>query len=127
MFQPIAGLKVCGRCRTSEDDLYKVVREYIYDNPGATIEEVAEATDVDEKKILKFLRDGRLETTGDSMLIDCEKCGEPIASGKMCDRCTNEMAKGLREVARSIEKEIKPQTEKEKKIIGKGMHTQLKK
>lgn len=127
MFQSVASVKKCGRCRTSDDDLYKVVREYIYDNPGATVPECSEATDVPEKKILKFLREGRLETKGDAMLINCEKCEEPIASGKFCDKCTQEMTQGLRDVAKQIQESVAPSNEREKKVIGKGMYTQLRK
>lgn len=124
MFQSAAGVKRCGRCRESDDDMYKVVREYIYDNPGATVPEVSEATDVPEKKILNFLREGRLETKGDTMLIECEKCGDPIPTGKMCDKCNQELTKGLRDMAKQMQQDI-PQ-DREKKTIGKGMFTQYK-
>lgn len=125
VFQTIAGIKLCSRCRESDDDMFKVVREYIYDNPGATVPEVSEATEVSEKKILKFLREGRLETKGEAMLIDCEKCGTSIASGRYCNQCTNEMSKGLKDVATKMRAEIAP-PKKEKRTIGKGMYTQLK-
>lgn len=126
MFQTIADIKLCSRCRESDDDLFKVVREYVYDNPGATVPEVSEATEVTEKKILAFLREGRLETKGDSMLIDCQKCGSPIASGKYCNNCTNEMSNGLRDAAKKIQAEIAPKNDG-KKTVGKGMYSQYKK
>jgi flagellar operon protein (TIGR03826 family) len=126
MFQTIAGVKLCGRCRESDDDMFKVVREYVYDNPGATVPEVSEATDVPEKKILKFLRDGRLETKGDSMLIDCERCGTAIPSGRYCNACTKEMSQGLRDMAKKMKADLEPQS-KDQKSVGKGMYTQHKK
>lgn len=127
MFQTIGSIMICSRCRESDDEMFKVVREYIYDNPGSTVPEVSEATDVPESKILKYLKDGRLETKGDSMLIECEKCGCPIPSGRYCDVCTREMTQGLRNMANKMKQEIKPSNEREKKEIGKGMYTQLKK
>lgn len=125
IFQTIGSITICSRCRETDDEMFKVVREYIYDNPGATVPEVSEATDVPEKKILKFLRDGRLETKGDAMLIECEKCGTPIASGRYCDSCNKELTNGLRNMAQQMAQDLSP-SEKEKKSIGKGMYTQLK-
>lgn len=126
MFQTIGSIKLCSKCRETDDDMYKVVREFIYDNPGATVPEVAEATDVAEKKILEFLREGRLETIGENMLIECEKCGEPIKSGKMCDKCNRELTMGLKDMAQKMKADLTSNT-REKKTIGKGMHTQYKK
>lgn len=122
MFKTIAGIKLCGRCRESDDDMFKVVREYIYDDPGATVSEVSQATEVPEEKILNFLREGRLVSKGDAMLIDCEKCGKPIASGKYCGSCTQKMSKDLKDAAKKIQAEIKP----DKHNLGKGMHSQYK-
>ena len=126
LFQSIADVKLCSRCRESDEDMFKVVREYVYDNPGATVVEVSQATNVPEKKILRFLREGKLETKGDAMLIDCEKCGEPIASGRYCDRCTKDMSQGLRDMAKKMKAELEPQS-KDQKSLGKGMYTQYKK
>ncbi len=120
MFQSVAGVKLCGRCRTSDDDIFKVVREYIYDNPGATIPEVSEATEVAEDKILKFLREGKLEIKGDGMLLDCEKCGASISSGRFCDACTREMTNSFKNVAKSMQASSNTQS-------NKGMYTQYKK
>lgn len=126
MFQTIGSVKLCSKCRNTDDEMYKVVREFIYDNPGATVPEVAEATDVPERKILAFLKEGRLETVGDSMLIECEKCGAPIRSGKMCEKCNRELAMGLRDLAKKMQQDL-GSDDRDKKSIGKGMHTQYKK
>lgn len=124
MFQTIAGIKICSRCRENDDEIYKVVKDYVYDNPGVTIDEVSAAVDVPEKMILKFLREGRLETQGEAMLIECEKCGAPIKSGKFCNKCTKQMTMGLKEAAKNIQEHIEPRDSmKEKKSIGHGMHT----
>jgi len=125
VFKTIAGIKLCSRCRETDDDMYKVVREYIYDNPNSTVPEVSEATDVPESKILHFLREGRLETVGQAMLIDCEKCGVAIASGRYCDACTNEMSRGLRNMAKQMQAELNPKKD-DQKSLGKGMHTRIR-
>lgn len=88
------GNEICSRCATSDIDDFKKVKEYLYDNPGATIVEVSEETGVDEKKILRYLRESRIEIReADNLLLDCERCGKPIQSGRFCDRCVTEMHK----------------------------------
>lgn len=127
MFQTIANIKICSRCRENDDEVFKIVKEYIYNHPGITIEEVSEKLDVTEKIIQKFLRENRLEIDGDSMLIECEKCGDPIKSGRFCNKCTRHMTKGLKNAAKTIKEHIEPHEKINKnKTSGKGMHTQLK-
>ena len=98
----------CKRCRDDSEDDYKIVKEYVYDNPGATILEVHEATDVAEKRILQFLREGRLEITDDTnFVLDCQRCGTAIKSGKYCDKCSHEMAMELRSAV-TPKKKVEP-------------------
>lgn len=62
IFKSVSGLKVCSECMTSDDDFFKVVRDYIYDHPGAIISEVSRAVNVSEEKILDLIRQGRIQT-----------------------------------------------------------------
>jgi len=97
VFPAVSSEKLCSRCRTTDDDDYKVVREYIYDNPGADVKEVAEETAVAEDKILKFLRDGKLLLKGENAkVLDCERCGKGIATGRFCDECSRDLARELK-------------------------------
>ena len=97
----------CERCRKNEEEEFRKVREYIYDHPKATISEVSEETDVEEELILKYLRQGRLEITNleGSLVLDCEKCGKGIKTGRFCDQCTEEMKKELLGAFKPKEKE----------------------
>ncbi|SHI61841.1 flagellar operon protein TIGR03826 [Geosporobacter subterraneus DSM 17957] len=99
--------KKCDRCRKDEEEDFKKVKEYLYDNPGATITEVSEETGVEEDLILKYLRQGRLEITseGGSLVLDCERCGRAIRTGKFCDQCAEEMARELKGAFKPKEKE----------------------
>ncbi len=100
MFQSEGGGKLCARCLDNDEEDFKVVREYVYDNPGANIPEVAENTGVAEEKILKFLRQGKLILKDElSMVLDCERCGKPIKTGRFCEACNQEMARDLRAAA----------------------------
>lgn len=108
VFAYTGGPNLCSRCDDSNNDEedYKKVKNYLYDHPGATIIEVSEATEVAERKILKFLRDNRIEIReDDNMLLDCERCGVPIRSGRFCDACTIELQREFSKVLQPNKKE----------------------
>lgn len=92
------GRNICNKCLEKEDDDYAIVRRYVRDNPGASVAEVAEATEIDEEKILQFLRDGRLVTKGMRYTTMCERCGKTISSGKFCDSCLKQLGAQLKSV-----------------------------
>jgi len=89
------GFDRCPKCRDSEDELFKKVKEYLYEHPGDSVQKVSEETGVDIKKIMRYLREGRLEIRedGPNLLLGCERCGKPIRSGRFCPQCINEMQK----------------------------------
>lgn len=83
------GFNTCQQCRRSEEKDFKIVKDYIWENPGAGISEVSEETEIPTKKIIEFLRQGRLEIKDQSnMVLPCEKCGESIKTGRFCEKCT---------------------------------------
>ncbi len=90
------GKSICPDCIKKRDEDFAKVRKYIYENPNARAEEIAEATEVDIKEILEFLKEGRLQLKHADGLLKCEKCGAPIATGTLCDRCTNSLNSHLR-------------------------------
>lgn len=85
------GIHFCPQCVQELDEQYKPVRDYIYDHPHACIEEVMEATGVDQRVILYYLRDGRLEMVNAGSLLRCEQCGAPVNSGRLCAACTGKV------------------------------------
>jgi flagellar operon protein (TIGR03826 family) len=86
------GKNVCKKCTENEEDEYMIVRKYVRDHSGATVFEVAEETGVEEEKILRFLRDGRLESRGFNASLECERCGKKITSGRLCDACRSRLS-----------------------------------
>ncbi len=101
------GSNLCTRCNIGdEENDFKKVRDYLYAHPGATIIEVSEETGVEEKLILKFLRDSRIEIREeDNVLLDCERCGVPIRSGRYCDSCTAALKREFASVLKPMKKE----------------------
>lgn len=112
--------EVCSRCSSGDEDEFRKVKDYLYYNPGANIVEVSEETEVSEKKILQFLRESRIEVQeGGSFLLDCERCGVGIASGRFCESCTSKMQKEFSAVTRT---EKPKEATKPREKTGSKMH-----
>lgn len=105
---------LCPICRNKDMEEFKRVKDYLYDYPGADIQTVSRETNVSTKKIIRFLREGKLEIRSDSpnLLLDCERCGTLINTGRFCNKCIAEMEKEFKSVL--PKKEPSP-----KKITGK--------
>lgn len=119
MFSADNDYEYCKKCRLDVEDHFKIVREYVYDHPSATVTEVADGTGVSKKEILKYLRDERLELKEESSFLSCQRCGKSIKSGRFCRECSNELKNGFKEA-------FKPDKSKEKKKKGRGWHTKKK-
>jgi flagellar operon protein (TIGR03826 family) len=92
------GRPICSKCVEIEENEFKLVKEYIYDNPGATISEVSQETGVTVEKIMRFLREERLEIKSENcnLLLECEKCGRSIKTGRFCEKCKEQINKDFR-------------------------------
>ncbi len=119
------GRNICNKCLEKEEEEYNIVRKYVRDHPGASIIEVSEATDIEEEKILQFVRDGRLKSKGFTGVLACERCGKSISSGRFCEDCMQQREKEIqgvlqRNVVREPPKEIpKRKTNDKLHILGK--------
>ena len=93
------GRNLCPRCLEKEEEEFKVVRSFIREHSGATITETAEATGVDEQKILRFLREGRLISRGlqASSTLECERCGRVLSEGRYCRDCREELDREIKQ------------------------------
>lgn len=106
IFNYISGPMTCPACRDKLEKKFAEVKDYIRENKGVGIKEVAEACDVDPGQIRQWLREERLELAVDSgYQLSCESCGEFIRSGRFCEKCTAKMARGLQEAMRAGKKE----------------------
>ena len=87
------GKPICNKCIETEENEFKVVKEYVYDNPGATISEVSQETGITVEKIMRFLREERLEIRAENsnLFLECERCGRSIRSGRFCDNCKGQI------------------------------------
>ena len=104
IFNHISGPQLCPGCRSGLEEKFQRVKAYIRENPGAGIREVSENCEVDTSLINQWLRDERLELSEtSSLLLNCESCGQPIRSGRYCDKCKMAMSMNFRSVMRGQE------------------------
>lgn len=91
--------EVCHNCSQKEEDLYQVVYRFLRkrENRAATIERIVEATGVSEEILYKWVKKGRLQRAMFPNLgYPCDNCGHLTNSGKLCDKCRNEIQSDLR-------------------------------
>ena len=103
MFQYITGPEICPRCKQQEEEWFQQVKEYLRENPGATLVQVNKETGVSASLIEKFLRQGRLEVSADSPIaLTCERCGKKIITGRYCKECSHNISNELHQVKKDL-------------------------
>jgi len=50
----------CEECLKAEDEFFKLIRDYLYDNPGCNVNQLSEATGISARKIFDYIKDGRI-------------------------------------------------------------------
>lgn len=88
---------LCPECIEKEEELFRRVESFLKEHGSATVQEISKATGVPESKVISFLRTGRLVASSNSPLLECERCGRPIATGRFCDACRAALAAALKE------------------------------
>lgn len=100
---------LCPTCADELDKKYIIVRNYLDRNRESNIHNVATETEVDEKSLLYLIREGRLALRGEpGGTITCMKCGVPIQSGKLCEKCKVDLVRNLENTKNAMESSIKP-------------------
>ena len=115
--------KLCQECTEKKDEQYLKVRDFIKNNPNVAIEVVSEATEVEERRIREFIREGLIQPMElDGFPVNCQRCGKPILKGTYCPICQQELASHL-----SREKPGKTPTAKKDLGKKKSLTLQLRK
>jgi flagellar operon protein (TIGR03826 family) len=106
MYNYIGGPPICIDCKNADEEVFKKVKEYLYERPGATLSQVSMDLQVSVEKIKMFLKEGRLEITeGSNIILECERCGAAIKTGRFCIECQNQVSNDISgTVARAPEK-----------------------
>lgn len=111
------GFKICHSCRQDDEADFQKVKEYLNENPGSNISNVVEGTGVDTKKVIEFLKEGRLEIEpGGSIILECENCGISITTGRFCKKCAEGLQREFGEAADSSRSRKSREENKEAKF-----------
>lgn len=104
IFSYLGGPQICPVCKAKDEEDFKRVKQYLYENPGATISQVSAELDISVEKIKRYLKDGRLEIVGDdgNLILECESCGKAIRSGRFCNDCERGLTRDLKSTASSL-------------------------
>ena len=113
LFNYLQGPIICPACQEEMEKKFNDVKNYVWDNKNASIEEISEANDVPIKQIQQWIREERLVFSENSPSgIPCEKCGKLIKSGRYCDECKKDVSIALDSVTK---KQVKPVVQKKAK------------
>ncbi|ODM27318.1 MerR family transcriptional regulator [Clostridium sp. Bc-iso-3] len=118
LFNYIGGRPICHDCKRQDDEEFKKVKEYLYEHPKASIIEVSNALEISVPKIKGYLREGRLEIVGGdgNVVLECERCGKSINTGRFCNECSRELTDGLKSTTEEMNKSIPDDTGKKKSV-----------
>ena len=96
LFNYLQGPHLCPACMQKLEEKFSQVKDYLEDNPHATIPEIAKDNEVSTRQIEQWIREERLSFSDDSPIgIACEVCGATIRTGRYCERCKNDLANRL--------------------------------
>lgn len=96
LFNYITGPVRCPACSDALEKRFQKVKQYIWDNKTASLQEIAEANDVSVGQLRQWVREERLCFTKDSPVgLECESCGATIKTGRYCDSCKNKLSATL--------------------------------
>lgn len=107
LFNKIA-YDICPLCEKEVERDYEIVYQFLRDYGPAHIDIIHEHTKVDKKRIMKFIADDRFDFV--KVTYKCERCGQAISSGRMCEKCLAQLNKEISELQKN---EPPPQQQKQ--------------
>ena len=120
VFSTIVNKMACPNCEKKEEERFQELRKYINEHPNAKLKDVAAECNITPKKLMQYIREGRIEITkGLEDEITCEMCDKRIQRGRYCAAC---IAKIATELGHKSVVPPPPEPEPEKKDGGIGMH-----
>lgn len=96
LFNALDRSRLCPSCKRALEDKFQEVKQYLRENPDATVNQTSEDNDVTVKQIKQWIREERLVLTNSAGCdIRCEQCGAAIRTGRFCDKCKANMTMDL--------------------------------
>jgi len=110
IFNYLGGAQICPICKEADEADFRKVKDYLYDNPGATMSQISMELGISVEKITRYLREGRLEIVDNNgnLVLECEKCGKSIRTGRYCEECTRELSRSFSSTANEMKNKLAP-------------------
>lgn len=104
IFNYLTGPQLCPSCKEELENKFQEVKKYLFNNRNATVSDVVQNCDVDDRQVREWIREERLEfSSGINAGVTCENCGDPITTGRFCAKCKASIMNDLGSVARPVE------------------------
>lgn len=117
LFNYLGGQQLCPDCIKALDVKFDEVREYVYDHPGAGMQQVAEEMDVSVAQIKRWIREERLSFSEESQVgLECEGCGKMIRTGRFCPDCKTKYINGFSSLHKPAQAEVKKEFKQSAKM-----------
>lgn len=84
---------LCADCLREEHERLAILRSHLRKHPDQPVAQVSEETQIPPDRILRWLREGRIETARSSTWLTCERCRSRIVAGRLCAVCGRETAR----------------------------------
>ncbi len=121
VFGYVGGTSICPACREADEADFAAVKDYLYDNRGASLSQVSTDLEVSVEKIKRYLKEGRLEIIGETpnLFLECESCGRSIKTGRFCNECEISLAAALKNTSKALESKFgRTKSESREKDLG---------
>ena len=107
LFSSMRGETLCQTCNAEFRNAQNKVRDYLRENPKATLMEAASVIGIDSdsmKRISKEVVNAKFNAQRAKSGVEhfCEMCGAPIKTGTYCVNCQAELQKKAQQAAVSI-------------------------
>lgn len=113
LYNYMGGAPLCQACQKELEEKFQDVKEYLDENPNASVSQVSEDMEVSVKQIKQWIRDERLTLSEATETgIACEHCGTPIRTGRFCDKCKMEIHNTF---ASALDKPRTPEAKKQER------------
>jgi hypothetical protein len=97
---PRTAVRLCTQCVLVEENRFKLVRDYLVDNDGAPLAEIARETGVSTADVRRFTDGGRLVEITSGM--DSCTCG---GVGTRCRYCRSKLTNSFRQLEETMKRE----------------------
>lgn len=105
---PRLAIRLCSVCALVEENRFALVRDFLLENDGAAVGQIASETGVRAGEVRKFLEGGRLVELGQPTQEPGCTCSGNL--GDRCRTCRSRLSHGFRELEQAMRRDHAPST-----------------